>query len=106
MENFLKNKKMVCNEISLYKITSDYFYSESKIWDYEINIISTDKIKNYPHRFKFNSNAISDIVDIKISNLSYPSKTALHKLPYTILWEGKPDILIDLISMGKAKANK
>ena len=106
LNDFLKNKKMVCNEMSLYKITSDCFYSESKIWDYETKTISPEKIKNYPHRFKFDVNAIADIIDIKISNLTLPSKTALHKLPYTIFWEGKPDILVDLISMGKTRENK
>ena len=31
---------------------------------------------------------------------------AIHKLPYTIFWEGKPDILVDLISMGKLNKRK
>ena len=106
LDVFLKNKKMICNEMTLYKITSDCYYSESKIWDYETKAISPEKIKNYPHRFKFDTNEIANIGDIKISSLTLPSKTAMHKLPYTIFWEGKPDILVDLSSMGKLNKRK
>ena len=44
---------------------------------------------------------IKSLKDIKLSKLSITSKRDLHKLPYSIFWDGDSDVLIDLISHSK-----
>jgi len=56
-EDFRKNRKMICKEMSVFRITKDYYYDETKIWDHKINL-DDKKIKNYPHRFTFDKTPI------------------------------------------------
>ena len=96
-----KKKKIICKEFTIYKVSSDYYYDYAKIWDYDTKAIDPSKIKNYPHRFKFKKQGIFTLKDINIKTLSLTSKRVLHKLPYTKFWEGKPDVLVDLVSRSK-----
>mgnify|MGYP001188582862 CR=1 FL=1 len=101
-DKFKKNRKLICEEILLFKVIEPYYYDESKIWKYQVTYLDSDsQIKNYPHRFKFDKEPILEMGDIKIANLSLTSKTGLHKLLYQIFWDGKPDLLVDLISKAK-----
>ena len=96
-EDFRKNRKMICKEMSVFRITKDYYYDETKIWDHKINL-DDKKIKNYPHRFTFDKTPIFINNNIKMYGLSLTTKKALHQILYSIFWEGKSDTLVDLMS--------
>ena len=98
IEIFMKNKNMTCDELTLIKVIRGYDYDESPIWEYQTKSISKDKIKNYPHRFKFDKRVVLELRDIKINNLSIQSREHLFKLPAISLWEGSSNTLVDLIS--------
>ena len=68
-EDFRKNRKMICKEMSVFRITKDYYYDETKIWDHKINL-DDKKIKNYPHRFTFDKTPIFINNNIKMYELS------------------------------------
>ena len=94
----MKNKNMTCDELTLIKVIRGYDYDESPIWEYQTKSISKDRIKNYPHRFKFDKRVVLELRDIKINNLSIQSREHLFKLPAISLWEGSSNTLVDLIS--------
>jgi hypothetical protein len=100
-DEFKKNRKLLCKDLTLVRITTDYFYDENEIWEHKVNYLTDDNLKNYPHRFNFDSQHILNLKDIKIGRLSLTSKKGLHTLLYTIFWDGKPELLIDLISRSK-----
>jgi len=98
-EIFIKNRKLICKRAGLFRVKSDYFYDETKVWEHNPpNLNVESSVKNYPHRFKFDNKSILEINNTKIYSLTLPSKRLLHKLPYVALSDGKADILIDLIS--------
>ena len=85
----------------MYHVTKEYYYDESKIWDFETKSISSERIRNYPHRINFNKNPILNLSNVPLKNLSINSKRDIQKLISTLFWEGSPDVLIDIISNSK-----
>ena len=83
----------------LHRVTSDYYFNETKIW----SDAGRWKGETFPHRFKFDKKPILKLDDIKISKLSYSTKASLHQLIYSILWHGNASSLVDIISHGKTK---
>ncbi len=81
-------------KIILFRVISDYYYDETEVWEHNIP-------EKWPHRFKFSKESILELKDISINRLSYSTKINLHKLIYSIFWEGSPSSLVDLISHGK-----
>ena len=100
-EEFKKDKKISSKSLLLFPITKGYYYEETKIWDHSVSYMESEKLKNYPHRCDFNREPILSLNNIKLKNLSITSKRDLHKLPYSIFWDGDSDVLIDLISHSK-----
>lgn len=99
LDLFVKNRKLECKTVELYRVKTDYYYDEGKIWEYNPPKLDPEKnVKNYPHRFRFEKESILNLENINIYKLTLPSKKLLHKLPYIKLTDGKSDILVDLIS--------
>jgi hypothetical protein len=99
---FVKNRNLQCRTVELFRVKTDYYYDETKIWEFNPPRLDPKKnVKNYPHRFKFEKEIILDLENINIYKLTLPSKRLLHKLPYVALSDGKSDILVDLISKSK-----
>ena len=99
---FVKNRNLQCRTVELFRVKTDYYYDETKIWEFNPPRLDPEKnVKNYPHRFKFEKESILDLENINIYKLTLPSKRLLHKLPYVALSDGKSDILVDLISKSK-----
>lgn len=100
-EEFKKEKKIICSDLLVFKVKRGYYYDESIIWDHQVSYLDFDRIRNYPHRFDFNKKPIVNLSNIKVRPLTETSKRDLHKLPYTIFWDGDSDVLIDLIGHSK-----
>lgn len=98
---FKKQKKITCKSLLLFSVTKEYYYDENKIWDFETKSISSERIRNYPHRINFNKNPILSLSNVPLKNLSINSKRDIQKLISTLFWEGSPDVLIDIISNSK-----
>lgn len=82
----------------LHRITTDYFYDETKIWDEPKGWAG----ELYPHRFKFDKHPIVALKNISIKPLSFSTKSNLHKLlSATLFWNGDSPALLDMISHGK-----
>ena len=69
-DEFKKNRKLICKDLTLIKITTDYFYDENEIWEHKVNYLTEDNLKNYPHRFNFDT-PILNLKDIKVSGVSF-----------------------------------
>ena len=101
VEKFLKNKKLRCENLELVKVTSPYYYDESRIWDFDVNYLSPEKVNNFPHRFRFSKKLIMKLNNINIGSLSIPTKRILQKLPGSIFWDGNSKNLVELVSRSK-----
>lgn len=80
--------------IILFRLSGDYYYDENEIWEHGTS-------EKWPHRFKFIKKPILELKDIKLNKLSYSTRVNLHKLIYSIFWDGNASVLVDLMSHGK-----
>ena len=69
------------DKIYLFRVTSDYYFNESKIWETS----PKGKWKNelYPHRFHFDNTPLVIMKNIKINQLGLTSKKELHSLVFS-----------------------
>jgi hypothetical protein len=83
---------------TVYKVTTDYYFDESKVWDE----IKGWEGETYPHRFQFDKTPIFQLKRIPIRRLSYTTKTELHKVfTGSLFWNGHAASLLDMISHGE-----
>jgi len=93
-----KKFRGIIGRAELYRITTDYHYDESKVWDE----IKGWEGESYPHRFEFDKNPIFQITHIPIARLSHTTRSELHKLlTGSLFWNGHAASLLDMISHGR-----
>ncbi len=94
-----KSFKGYFEKIYVFKVTSDYYSNESKIWKTNPN----GKWKNelYPHRFHFDNTPLTVMKDIKINQLGLTTKKELHSLVFSNFRECDSHTLVDIMHKGK-----
>lgn len=80
-------------KIRVFKVTSDYFQEESKIWK------TRGKWENelFPHRFNFDRNPLVVMKNIKINTLGLTTKKELHSSFYSNIRMCDPHSLVDIL---------
>jgi len=95
----LQKFKGKIEQVSVFEVKKDYYYSDKEVWQKK-------KGQLWPHRFEFDPNPILKIEDILINKLSYTSRASLHQLIYQMFWEGSPNALVEIMSIGKSTFKK
>lgn len=76
-----KSFKGYFEKIFVCKVTSDYYFDETKIWKTNPNGKWKDEL--FPHRFNFNKNPIAIMKNIKVNKLGLSTKKELHNVVFT-----------------------
>ena len=87
------------DKIYLFRVTSDYYFNESKIWETS----PKGKWKNelYPHRFHFDNTPLVIMKNIKINQLGLTSKKELHSLVFSNFRNCDSHTLVDIMHKGE-----
>jgi len=88
-----KSFKGYFEKIRVYKVTSDYFYENSKIWEGKRKW----KDELYPHRFRFNKNPIILVKKCRINKLGLTTKKELHRTVFSNIRMVDPFSLVDIL---------
>jgi|GEM_PF-2024261 len=78
-------------KVLVFRVISDYYYDETEVWE-------KGSHQRWPHRFKFSKEPILELQNIKLRRLSPSTKANLHKLIYSIFWDGNAFSLVDIMS--------
>ncbi len=94
-----KSFKGYFEKIYLFRVTSDYYFNESKIWETS----PKGKWKNelYPHRFHFDNTPLVIMKNIKINQLGLTSKKELHSLVFSNFRNCDSHTLVDIMHKGE-----
>lgn len=90
-----KSFKGYFERIFVCKVTSDYFYEESKIWVTNPNGKWKDEL--FPHRFRFDRNPLIIMNDIRVNSLGLSTKKELHNLVFTNIRMCEAYTLVDIL---------
>lgn len=88
-----KSFKGYFEKIQIFKVTSNYFENNSKVWKTRGKWI--DEL--FPHRFNFDRNPLIIMKNVKISNLGLTTKKELHSTVYSNIRMCDPHSLVDIL---------
>ena len=94
-----KSFKGYFEHIYVFRVTSDYYPNESKIWETSPKGKWKDEL--YPHRFHFNNSPLLIMKNIKINQLGLTTKKELHSLVFSNFRKCESHTLVDIMHNGE-----